>query len=274
MNYKRPVILIAVILIATAFWMDAANWMQSDTRFDQWTNVLVPAALLTLTASAMALSFLLVSRGLWALSIIASVLGAFLVAFGFGTLFLAGAAVAAVCWWWASHIISRELVERRTIRVSSILSHGLPKILLGFYILTSFAFYATPASQNITREEASDAFQEQVEKTSDVILQGELEKLPPGQRAQVKRQISSQAVTTFSGLLNFQFCVSDTVCTPSVLELLPPLYAFLFFVTIWGFGLIFREVGVLLGSGLFIVLKGARFLDVSQEDTKADILKL
>jgi len=247
--------------------------LQAD-RFDGWVQIIISAALLILTAMAMGLGFLLMAQGPWPAYIFTGAALIFVVINGLHPLYAVGIALAIVCWYIASVTINRELNERRKIRVSSILTHGLPKILLGLYLLISFAFYLTPASHNITEQDATTAFRDQVDKTSDLVLQAELQKLPSYQREQVKREISSQAVKTFTNILNFQFCITPDSCTPSMLELLPPLYAFLFFLTLWGFGFIFRELGVLLGAGTFAVLRGSHLVRIEQEDAKVDMLKI
>jgi len=271
---KRIGIIIAVAVMVTIFWLVAGHWMREANRFDDWVGILLSGSLLTLTAMVMAVGFLLLARGSWPIYAAGLAVLAFFATNGITPLYLVGGAIAFIAWYAAATVITRELNERRKIRISSILTHGLPKILFGLYLLASFAFYLTPASQNITQKEATTAFRAQVDKTSDLVLQSELEKLPAYEREQVKQQVSSQAVKTFVGFLNFQFCITPDTCTPSVLELLPPLYAFFFFLTLWGFGFIFRELGVLLGAGTFTFLRGSHLVSIEQEDAKVDVLKI
>lgn len=271
---KRIAILVTVLVVSAVFWAVASGWLNSPTRFDSWGGILLSGALLTVMGSALALAFLLLSRSYWTTYVIAGVLVIFLLVFGFGPLLLVGAALAWMFWWTAARRIARELTERRTIRVSSILSHGLPYILLGLYIMVSFAFYLAPGT-HMTAKEATTSFQKQLNKSSGAVLQSELDKLPPSQREQVKLQVNTQAAKTFAGMLNYRFCLPGSgTCTPTLLELLPPLYAFLFFLTLYGFGFIFRELGMLLGAGVFTILQGSHFLTVDQEDAKVDMLKL
>jgi hypothetical protein len=271
---KRTAILIMVIALAAVFWLAANVWMRSAGRFDNWSGMVITGVLLVMTAATMALGFILLARGMWIWSVIIGVLGTFLAVYGFKSLYLVGVAAAGLLWYWSAFHAARELTERRTIRISSILVHALPKILLGLYLLLSFAFYMTPDSHNISQADATKVFKQQLDNTYNSGLMTELEKLPPAQRTQVQAQVTSQAAKTFEQALNFQFCLGPDACTPTLLELLPPLYAFLFFLTIWGFGFIFRELAVATGIGLFTVLKGFHFVAIETEDIKAEVLRV
>lgn len=273
-DIKRSVIAVVVVICAAVFWVVARQWMYAPGHFENWPGMLISGVLLTVTGAVIALGFLLFSGTPWRWGIIGGVLATFLAVNGVTILYLAGAVAVTLVWWRASNTIGRELTDRRTIRLRSVLSHGMPLIFLGLYLLLSFAFYLTPAAQDITQKEATQAFQGQLDATSDIVLDSELSKLPPSQREEVKRQISNQAVKTFIGVLKFRFCISLDTCSPSVLELLPPLYAFLFFITIWGFGFIFRECAVMVGSGVFYFLHRLQVVNIVEVDTKAQVLKL
>lgn len=236
--------------------------------------MLVSSGLLIVFASMLALGILLLARGLWFWALIGGVLLAFLAVNGLTWLHILGMVIAALLWYWATRKVARELVERRTIRVSSILVHAMPKIMLGSYILLSFAFYLTPASQGITMEDTVITFRQQLDRTYDTVLQSELAKLPPSQREQVRDQVSGQLVQTFEKVLGYRFCLTEKVCTPAILDLLPPLYAFLFFLLIWSFGFVFRELAVASGTGLFRALQGLHIISIVQEDAKVDVLKI
>lgn len=248
--------------------------MHSPARFDDWMSILVPGSLLIITASLLALGALLLARGAWIWLLIGGTSLAFLAVNGLDWLFLLGIVLSGLLWYWASRHAARELVERRTIRISSILVHAMPKILLGLYILLSFAFYMTPASQNITEKDATTAFRQQLNRTYDTVLRSELAKLPPAQREQVQNQVSGQLIQAFKDTLDFQFCLTENVCTPTLLELLPPMYAFLFFLLLWSFGFIFREPAVALGAGLFRLLQKFHVVLIDQEDAKVEVLKI
>jgi hypothetical protein len=273
-DIKRPAISITIVVCAALFWIVARQWMYAPGHFDNWPGIIFSGALLTLLAAVMALGFFLLSRTQWISYVIAGILVTFLTVNGISILYMAGAVAVALVWWQSSRTISQELNDRRKIRVGSVLGHGMSRILLGLYLMLSFAFYLAPDTQNITQQDATQTFQHQLDATSGAVLQSELAKLPPSQREQVKRQISSEAVKTFVGILNFRFCLTPGNCTPSVLDLLPPLYAFLFFLTIWGFGFIFRELGILVGIGIFSVLQRFHVVSIAEEDAKVQVLKI
>src|SRR3989344_1186418 len=109
--------------------------MYSSARFENWTGILVSGSLLIVTASMLALGVLLLARGVWIWLLIGGILLAFLAVNGLAWLYLLGIILAGSLWYWSSHNAARELVDRRTIRVSSILVHTMPKVLLGLYIL-------------------------------------------------------------------------------------------------------------------------------------------
>ena len=273
-DYKRTTIVTVLIALSAVFWIVAGNWMHSSSRFTDWAGIGISGGLLVIVASSLALGFLILSRGYWTWVAIAGVLGAYLAVNGFQMLYLVGAALALGLWAWSVRDTSRELTDRRTIRVNSIMVHALPKILLGLYILVSFVFYMTPDSRAISEKDATDALRVQIDSAYNTVLSSELNKLPPSQREQAKAQVTGLAIQILQRALSFNVCLAPDACTPTLLQLLPPLYAFLFFTVIWSFGFIFRELAVLLGMLVFAVLRGFKVVTIEQEDAKVDVLQI
>ncbi len=273
-TYKRIGVVAVVLIIAVLFWVTAQVWLERPDQFSSWAAIWPPSLILIAFMAVVGLAFLLLDAQWWRLGVIVAGLVPFLFTFGINGLYALGLLIAAALWWLAAATIRRELRERRAIRATSIVHHSTSRVVLGIFILLSFAFYLLPSNQNVTAASVQRSFAGTISGTSNTLLADQLARLPAADRAQVAAEVSSEAARTLGTFLNKQICLTDAVCTPSFLEMLPSILAFLFFLALMSVGFFFRELAVPVAGGLFLLLQTTKFVTIAQEDAKVEVLRI
>jgi hypothetical protein len=251
-----------VLVALLAWWVWSFN---GHVAFNQVTGLdfQPPAvgAFILLTA-VMVLGYMLFHQNRrWALSTagIAGII--FIATFGFNWLNLLGVGLFLLFAILANHRVRQEVQERLKFNIARMLEAGLLPLILGFFILISFAAYQSPFVKDIQKANSLPSqvyvlFQQIIEKT----IGPKVATQSPAQQKQILNQIATQTFQSFNSFLKPYF------------QYAPPVLAFGLFLILWGVAFIFSWLSVLVGLVIFWVLKKTKVVKIEEKDVKAEVL--
>ena len=185
---------------------------------------------------------------------------AFLAWYGFAKLDLLGAGIfILLC--FESYRRTGLQIQRIKINLTEILSHGLYPIVIGIFILISFAVYQSPLANELEgSKRLPSQTQEFFRQVTDKFLTPHLDTASPKERQYAVDQVASQAYQQINNFLKPYF------------KYAPPLVAFALFLVLWGLSWFFVWMGVGVGSLLFWVLKKTKAIKVEEKEVKAQVM--
>lgn len=152
-------------------------------------------------------------------------------------------------------------IQRTKISLAEILSHGLYPIVIGLFILASFAAYRSPlASQLESSKRLPSQTQAFFQQVSSKVIGPQLDTNSASERQYIEGQVATQAYQQANNFLKPYF------------KYAPPLLAFGLFIILWGLSWIFVWLAVLIGMLVFWILKKTRFVQVEEKDVKAEVI--
>lgn len=246
-----------VALLAWKFWA-YVSYLFKSTQSD-----FEPAGVLNfiLLAAFLAIGLMLFSKKHWALSLgLASGLP-FLIYFGFSYINLLGLVLLACFILFSEINISAELKERLKINSGVILRRGTTSVVIGMFILISFAAYQSPLAKEI---EKSKKLPSQTETFIYKIVERTI-----GSKIETKSQAEKE--TIISQVANETFREINTFLRP-YFQYAPPLLAFGLFLVLWGLSWIIIWLSVLMGMLIFWILKKTKVVMIGEKDIKAETL--
>ena len=106
-----------------------------------------------LLIAVIVLGYILFRQRRWSASI-AGILGiSFLMAFGWNWLNLLSVGVVLGFNFWSATRVRREINERRVLNIKDAFYHGLMPVVLGLFVMISFAAYQSPLAKDIERSQ-------------------------------------------------------------------------------------------------------------------------
>lgn len=263
MNKLTAKIVIWHALVAVlAWWMWSFN---GNVSFNAVTGLdFQPRAVgaFILLTSVMVLGYLLFHQNRrWALSTAGIVGLFFFITFGFTWLNLVGWGLFALLVMLANHRIRQEVHERMKLNILRMLEVGLLPLVIGFFILISFAAYQSPFLDQIKKTNSLPSqtyvlFQQIVDKTIGLKIQAS----NPQQRQTILNEIAKQTFQEFNFFLKPYF------------QYAPPALAFGLFLILWGLSFVFAWLGVVVGWVIYWILKKTNMVRVEEKDVKAEVL--
>ena len=220
------------------------------------------------TIAAMGLGYILFSvkadekHRRWTSASMAGIVALFFL-LGFGATWLN--VLAAIIFWlcsvWAQERAMLELRDRIRIDIGRILVATLFPIVLGFFVMASFAAYQSNFADQIKKAN-------QLPSQTEVYIQGVVDKtfgskLGPTNSAQRKTAVSEVSAGVYQQINQF---------LKPYFQWTPPLLAFALFILLWGVSWIFVYAGVLGGMIAFWVLKKTRVIRVEKKQIEAEVL--
>ncbi len=250
-----------VVVAGLAWWM----WnVGQKVGFNSVTGVDIQfpslVAFLLLTA-VIVMGYIMFRQRRWAGSITAILGILFMMAFGWNYLNLIAVAIVLGFNFWSATRVRREINERRILNITDAFYHGLMPVVLGLFVMISFAAYQSPLLSEIkTAQELPSQtqvlFQQLVEGTVGQKIQAPTVQ----QRNRLINEIASQTLQQINGVMKPYFRYA------------PPILAFGLFLILWGLSFLFVWLGVLIGLILYWVLKKTQMVRVEEKDVKAEIL--
>lgn len=261
MNKKFKLVGWLGIVAVLSAWMWSAGKGESFnpvTGLDIQLTTLLAFLLLT---STLVLGYLMFQDRRWSLATTGVVGIAFLSILGWTQLNFLAVLAFFIFNFWSANRVRREIRERRILNIPDALYHGLTAVVLGLFVMVSFAAYQSPWADQIKASnqlpgQTRSLFQELVDKT----VGQKVSASTPQQREQIINEIASQTFQEFNAFLKPYF------------QYAPPVLAFGLFLILWGLSFVFIWLGVLVGLVLYWILKKTRVVRIEKRQTEAEVL--
>lgn len=185
----------------------------------------------------------------------------FLVGFGYTWLNLLAVITFWLCNVWAQERALQDLRERMKINMQRSLRTTIMPIVLGFFIIASFAAYQSNFAEKI---KATD----QLPSQSQIFFHDTVDKLfgsklGPENSKQRQVAVNEVATGTFKGINDF---------LRPYFKWAPPVVAFGLFIILWGLSWIFIYAATLVATIMFWILKRIKIVRIEERDVKAEVL--
>jgi len=248
-----------VVVLAWCTWNSG-----TDAHFNKVTGLDLgfwSLGLFLLLISVLVLGYILFQDRRWAISTTTIIGLSFMVFFGWTGLNLIALLLFMFFNFWAANRVRREIVERKILNIKDAFYHGLTSVVLGMFIMISFAAYQSPLADQIKSAhqlpgQTQIFFQQIVDNT----IGQKINASTPGQRQQILNEIASQTFQQFNAFLGPYF------------QYAPPVLAFGLFLILWGLSFLFIWLGVAIGMLLFGILKMTGLVRIENEDVSAEML--
>lgn len=257
-----------IILIAWCALVAVFSWKLWDygrnVAFNSVTGIdfEIPALIgFVLLTAVVVLGYILFQQKKWAWLISLLVGLTFLSYFGINKINIVAVAISVVLNYWSAARVRREVGERRVLNIPDAFYHGLFPVILGLFIMISFAAYQSPLAEEIKGadqlpNQSQIFFQQIVDKT----IGQKINATDPAQRERLIKEISSQTFQEVNSFLRPYF------------QYAPPVLAFGLFLILWGLSFVFIWLGGAVGMLLYWILKMTRVVRVEEHDVKAEVL--
>ena len=250
------------MLVAVAsFWMwaSARMWLSVPLFESNSSYFGIFGALLTVLISILSLGFLCF-RGKKEGIILSGIVGLmYFVMFGVSNFNLVGVTILILLFIHADDLVSGEMRERIKMNSRLLIRKSLPSLVLGLFVLVSFAAYGSPAIESFKNIQQLPSSSEIFIKTIiEQTLGGQLAEATPQQKELVLNQATKELVGQANSFLEPYF------------QYAPPALAFGLFLVLWGVGWIFIWLSVFLGMAIFWILKKTNFFRIEEYDIKAE----
>lgn len=250
----------AVVLVLTLmFWGYGSRVsvsVLSGTSFDGFVVLY-----LVLLLSAVVMGMALFQRKIWALTLTGVVGVIYLFQFGFTALNLLGVGIFLLLGLHSLANSGAEINQRTKINIRRIAQSGALPIILGLFILISFAVYQSPFAEELEKAE-------KLPSASQNFIRSIVEQTV-GKQVQGVGSVEKQNIIT--QITNETFGEINTFLKP-YFQYAPPLLAFGLFLILWGLSWIFVWLSVLLGILIFWILKKTNFIKIEKRNVEAEEL--
>src|SRR3989338_6395794 len=245
--------------------LDWRMWLGGQSaKFDAVTGIdfKIPAlGALVLLIAVLVLGYVLFQQRRWSLTT-AGIIGLiFLYVFGWNWLNFVAVGIFLIFNLWPANRVRREIIERKIMNIPDMFYHGLTSVVLGLFVMISFAAYQSPLLTQIEKAGAlpgqTQTFFQQV---ADKFIGPRLDTQNAAERRYIVGQIASQAYQQVNQFLKPYF------------RFAPPILAFGLFLILSGLSFIFIWCGMLVGMILFWILKKTRVVRTEEKDVKAEVL--
>jgi len=257
-NYKLIIWHVIVAVLALVMWSFGDSVSLNPITGLNF-NVSAGLAFIFLV-SVIALGYVLFPTIRWATSISAIVGLSFLLFFG-----LTGLNLLAILGFWLFNLyalrnIRNQMLDRFKINPRIALMSGLYAIIVGFFLIISFAAYQSQLAKDIEKtERIPSQVQVFIQQISSQMFGSEIDGTPK-EKQDILTQIASDAYSGINNLFKPYFRYA------------PPILSFALFLTLLGLSWIFAFVAMGIGLFLFWILKKTRVIRVEEIDTKAEVL--
>ncbi len=261
-NHKIALWHALVVLLSLWMWGSGAH-----AQFSSITGVAleVPslAAFLLLT-SAIVIGYALFRAQrqefwLWPLMMSAIVGGLFMIQFGFTWLNLTAVAIFLALNYESYKRVGNEVSQRIKVNIAEILKKGLMPIVIGIFIMISFAAYQSSLADQLKSDAKLPSQTYQFfQKIAGTVGGSQLDDASPRERQSIINQVATEAYQQANKALKPYFRYA------------PPALAFGLFLILWGLSWLFVSVAMLVGMFLFWLLKKTGTVQIQERDVKAE----
>ena len=264
-QYKRIAVIVAVIVCSTLTWWVSHAWLSGPHPFTDVSTYVWPTLALVLLGAVGMLACVFVDHWTDWLAFTLASWASFIIFWSPDIWYLTVLPVFVLYWYEAWRRTRNDLSDRRKVRMGATLGIGMKMLLLGTYLMVSLGFFLLPSTRNIDIGQISSNAKEQVNQAYDnplVRSQLESDQFPTSFRQQAREDLLKRVdlfIRNWVGPLG---------------PFIPPILAFVLFLSLWSVSFIFRELAIWLGIGLFALLKTTGFVRVEEADVKAEVIRL
>jgi hypothetical protein len=213
------------------------------------------------TVAFIGLGYVLFKSRIWPITISALVGILFLLFLGFTWLNVLAVIIFWLCNVWAYERAREDIAERLKLNMTRTLSVTLLPVVLGFFIMASFAAY-----QSNFAEKIKDA--NQLPGQSQVFFHNAIDKffgpkLGPANSKQRQQAVNEVSTGTYKSINDF---------LAPYFKWAPPVLAFGLLIILWGLSWIFVYAGVFGALLIYWILKKTRVVRIEERDVKAEVL--
>lgn len=264
MSKLNKLILWCALVAIISFWLWASVqvWLRGSL-FDiqNGDNLSIIAGLFIVELILLALGLIMFPgrrTGLY-FGLIAGIM--YSVLFPMSSLNLIGIFILIMIFIFVQEIVSKEMAGRIKINPGGIIRKSSAGLVIGFFILVSFAAYQSPAIESFRNiEQIPSAGAVFIKTIVEQTVGGQLEDADPRQKEAVFNQITQEIVREGNKVLEPYF------------GYLPPVLAFGLFLVLLGIGWVFVWLSAVLGIMVFWALKKINFFRIEEKDVKAETI--
>ena len=257
-NYK--LIVWHVIVVGLALWMWGYGHSVSFNVVTGLDFNLPAGIAFVLLTTVIALGYALFLSQKWAISVSAIVGVIFMAFFGFTWLNFLAMIGFYLFNLYAVNKVQSEMLGRVKLNIRMALTHGLYPVIIGLFLMMSFAAYQSQLAKDI---EKSKQFPSQIQtffqQISGKMYSTKIEGTPKQKQA-IFQQIAAETYLGINSLFQPYFRYA------------PPLLSFALFLILLGLSWVFAWVGIGVGLLLFWILKKTKLLKIEERDAKAEVL--
>jgi hypothetical protein len=210
-------------------------------------------------ASSITIGLALFSEKKYIISFTAIVGGMFIYHFGITPLNLLGILLLGLFMFSAQMSSTDELKDRIKISPHEVVRKGIPAVLMGIYLMISFAAFQSPLAdwmENMNRLPSQS--ETLIKKVVASVLGNQL-------------GMGSQNDVIVSGIAKEANEQANLALSP-YFKYAPPAFAFASFLILISLSWIFVWTGTLIGIALFFILKKAKFYDIQEKEIMSEVL--
>jgi len=245
--------------LSLVFWGYGSRLSSEVISAKSFDGMAVLYLVLLLTAVVMGIA--LFRKKVWALTLSGVVGLVYLLQFGFTQLNLLGVGIFLLFGLYSLTNSRTEIGQRTKINIRRIIQVGAWPVIMGLFVLVSFAVYQSPFAEELSRSE-------KLPSASQSFIRSIVEQIV-GRQVQTDNETEKQNIIT--QITNETFGEINTFLKP-YFQYAPPLLAFGLFLILWGLSWIFVWLSALLGMLIFWVLKKTKVVKIEERDVKAEVL--
>lgn len=216
---------------------------------------------LVLLLTAVVMGIALFQKKVWALTLSGVVGLIYMFQFGFTGLNLLGIGIYLLLGLYSLSNSGAEISQRTKINIRRIIQHGSSPVILGLFVLISFAAYQSSGIQKLKYADKlpsqSEVF---IRSMVENIVGNQIQGASPAEKKSIVGQVGQQTLNEINNFFKPYF------------QYAPPVVAFGLFLILWGISWIFVWLSVLLGMLIFWILKKTKVVMIEERDVKAEVL--
>lgn len=262
-HHKRIALISAVIVAAALTWFTARVWLSVPKPFSDWTGMIAPGLAVVLLGAITGVAAMFLDRHMEQVAVVLGSWATFVLFWPGNIYYLSALPVFAILWWYGKRAIEDDLSDRRQVRVRATLTLGMKYLIFGAFLMVSLGFYLTPHAQNANTRTVSQSVQNSIDRAyQNEFVQNQLSSLPEGARAQARQDLAIAVDRFIRNWLG------------PIAEWIPPILALALFLVLWSVSFIFREAAILLGVGIFTLLRRFGFVRIETAKVDAQVATL
>lgn len=255
--------MIVSILASCATWWSAQVWLHTPDRFTSLNAMILPLVVIAFATSIVLVAWVLIDSRTHRLIATLGSWAVFTLFFDPNIWFLSVLPVMALLWFEAGRRIEHDLRDRLTIRIATTVRQAGKLILVGYFLMISLGFFLMPSSQEAGVQSVQEGVRTSVESSykQDLVAR-QLSQLPQSAQAQIRKEIGNQIDMWVERLLG------------PFGELIPPILAFVLFLSLYGVNILFRLIAEPMAVAWFKLLLMLGFVRIVSVQVESQGLEL